>query len=187
MIRWSSLPTFLSISSRAFGAGCRNKVEADKDREKKIWGYKERRPPTAQASTLMTIYQPNTERYPWYMVKLSMICQGENTSCGLLHTADQSNSAMTINFQSMQMSVLTLGYGTVAYITVAHAQWMSATTLNYNCRNAEWNVYKDGKLQYMPVKYSRIAPWMIRIDCKLVYWRNVPHSLHGSSEGAERH
>lgn len=75
MIRWSHLPIFPSIPSLATGAFGRSKTQSSRHRETEIRNDKERMSPTVQPSTLMKIYRQNTNPYPGYMAKLSVVCE----------------------------------------------------------------------------------------------------------------
>lgn len=74
---WNRLPTFPTISSPTIGAEGGNKTLSDRYREKEIEDNKECTLPTVQASTLLTIYRQNSNKYPGYRAKLSLICQRE--------------------------------------------------------------------------------------------------------------
>lgn len=77
-IRWSCLPTFFSTLSHAIGTECGNKTLWREENEYEIREEKEHMPPPVQTSTQMTIYQQKDIRYPGYMEKLWIICQGGN-------------------------------------------------------------------------------------------------------------
>lgn len=78
MIWGSRLSTFPCISIQVIGAELEIEKQGGKDRDEDRRGQGTRTY-TVQASTLITIHLQNSNRYPGYMAKLSIIPQGENS------------------------------------------------------------------------------------------------------------